>query len=89
MKAVITVLGKDTVGILAKTAGFCAEHNVNVVEITQNILQGTFAMIMIVELEACPLSLPEFSKNLAEELKPLGVQIQVTRQELFDAMHRI
>ena len=78
MKAFITVIGHDTVGVVAKVAGLCTELNINIEDVTQSILQGMFAMIMLVNLSNCDA--------LAAEM---GMQINVTRQEVFDAMHPI
>ena len=63
MRAVITVIGKDTVGILAKVSSTCAEHRINVLEVTQSILQDMFAMIMMVDLEKSDIPFPEFSHH--------------------------
>ena len=89
MKAVITVVGKDTVGILAKVAGVCAATNVNVEEVTQSILAGTFAMIMVVEISRCNVSFDQLQQQLAAAGEEKGVDVKVTRQELYDAMHHI
>ncbi len=89
MKAVITVVGKDTVGILAKVAGVCAAANVNVEEVTQSILAGTFAMIMVVEISRCNVSFDQLQQQLAAAGEEKGVDVKVTRQELYDAMHHI
>ncbi|MEG0179996.1 MAG: ACT domain-containing protein [Oscillospiraceae bacterium] len=89
MEAVITVVGKDMVGILAKVSGKCAEANVNVEEVTQSILKDTFAMIMLVEISKCNIDFTAFAKELTNAGASMGVDIHVTRQELFDAMHRI
>lgn len=89
MEAVITVVGKDMVGILAKVSSLCAQYNVNVEEVTQSILRGTFAMIMLVEISNCSTDYTAFVKKLDAEGKAVGVDIHCTRQELFDAMHRI
>ena len=78
-KAIITVLGKDKVGIIAKTCVYLAEKEVNVLEISQTIVEGFFNMIMIVEL-ACGL------EKLGEEI---GVIIKFQREEIFESMHRI
>ena len=89
MKAVITVIGKDMVGILAKVSTACAKSNVNVVEVTQSILDKYFAMIMLVDLTHCNVDHEELHRRtdaLAAEMK---MQINVTRQEVFDAMHTI
>ena len=79
MKAFITVMGHDTVGVVAKVSGLCSELNINIEDVTQSILQGMFAMIMLVDLSHC-------TDALAAEMK---MQINVTRQEVFDAMHTI
>ncbi len=89
MQAVITVVGKDKVGILAKVCTMCAQANVNVEEVSQSILAGTFAMIMMVNIENCNVKFSEFSKSLTLAGKELDVDITCTRQELYDAMHRI
>lgn len=89
MKAVITVVGKDMVGILAKIANVCAAANVNVEDVTQSILQNLFAMIMLVDISKCTVEFNELSKRLQEEGAALGMDIHITRQELFDAMHHI
>ena len=65
MEAVITVIGRDAVGILAKVCAGCAECNVNVEEVTQRILRGTFAMIMLVDLTGANVELAEFAKKMA------------------------
>lgn len=89
MEAVITVIGRDAVGILAKVCAGCAECNVNVEEVTQRILRGTFAMIMLVDVSGCNMEYTAFAQKLAEGGRASGVDIHITRQEVFDAMHRI
>lgn len=89
MEAVITVVGHDKVGILAKVCTECAATNVNVEEVTQRILRGTFAMIMLVDVSACTVDFTEFSRRMVELGRDMGVDIHCTRQELYDAMHRI
>ena len=66
MKAVITVIGKDMVGILAKVSSICAEKNVNVIEVTQSILQDMFCMIMMADVSDCSVPFAEFSDILSE-----------------------
>ena len=89
MEAVITVVGKDTVGILAQVCAVCAGANVNVEEVTQRILRGTFAMIMLVDMSKCTVDFTEFAAQMDAKGKEMGVDIRCTRQELYDAMHRI
>ena len=89
MKAFITVMGHDTVGVVAKVSGLCSELNINIEDVTQSILQGMFAMIMLVDLSHCNVGHEELHRRtdaLAAEMK---MQINVTRQEVFDAMHTI
>ncbi len=89
MQIVITVVGSDKVGILAKIATICADAGVNVEEVTQTILRGTFAMIMLATLPAEGVSFTQFAANLRESGTGLGVDVNVTRQDTYDAMHDI
>ncbi|MBQ4504180.1 MAG: ACT domain-containing protein [Firmicutes bacterium] len=89
MKAVITVIGKDRVGILASVSGACAKHNVNVLEVTQNILQGLFSMIMVVDVTNADLEIDVLAQEFGTLGKELGMDIRFTRTELYDAMHHI
>ena len=88
-KAVITVVGKDTVGIIAKVCTYLADNQVNILDISQTIVQGYFNMMMIVDTGA---SLKEF-KTLSEKLvklgEEIGVVINLQKEEIFDMMHRI
>ncbi len=88
-KAVITVVGKDTVGIIAKVCTYLADNQVNILDISQTIVQDYFNMMMIVDTEA---SLKKF-KTLSEELvqlgEEIGVVINLQKEEIFDMMHRI
>lgn len=89
MRAVLTVIGKDTVGILAKVSTICAEYNGNVIEVTQSVLQDMFAMIMLVDISKLNTNFTELSdrmKNLGEEL---GLSIHVMHEDIFNSMHRI
>ena len=89
MKAVITVIGKDMVGILAKVSTACAKSNVNVVEVTQSILDKYFAMIMLVDVSSCSMDFTAFAEKMKQKGDELGVDVRCTRQEIYDAMHRI
>lgn len=89
MEAVITVIGRDAVGILARICTACADVNVNVEEVSQRILRGTFAMIMLVDLRNANVTFTEFSARLEAVGKELGVDVRCTRQELYDAMHHV
>ena len=87
MKAVITVIGKDMVGIIAKVTAVLAEANANVLEITQTILQQYFAMIMIVDTSKMTCSLDELKADLNERVE--GMTIHVMHEDIFDAMHHV
>lgn len=89
MEAVITVVGQDKVGILAEVCAVCARANVNVEEVTQRILRDTFAMIMLVDLSRATSDFTAFAEALRQKGEALGVDIRCTRQEMYDAMHRI
>lgn len=89
MKAVITVIGKDMVGILAKVSSICAENQVNVIEVSQSILQDMFCMIMMTDVTNCPLSLPELSDNLSAYGLESGLSIHVMHEDIFNSMHKI
>ena len=90
MKAVITVLGKDTVGILAKVSAFCAERNMNIVEVTQSVLQDMFAMVMLVEFDRSDV--PSFEKLNADFDafgESFGTKIHIMHEDIFNSMHKI
>ena len=89
MKAVITVTGKDTVGIIAEVAAICAQHEANILDITQSVLSEYFAMIMLVDLSNCNVDHDQLHKRTDALAAEMGMQINVTRQEVFDAMHTI
>lgn len=89
MRAVITVVGKDVVGILSKVSTICAEKQVNVIEVTQSILQDMFCMIMIVDVSNCSTSFPEFADTLSEYGQENALSIHVMNEDIFNSMHRI
>lgn len=89
MKAFITVMGKDAVGVIAKVASLCSEMNINIEDVTQSILQGMFVMIMAVDISKCNKDSGEMHTAFAKLGEEMGMQVNVTRQEVFDAMHKI
>ena len=89
MKAVITVIGKDTVGILAKVSGVCADVQANVAEVTQSVMQEYFAMIMLVEIDNMSVKLTEFQSSLDVVGQEKGLEVRVMHEDIFNAMHRI
>ncbi|MCL1914698.1 MAG: ACT domain-containing protein [Eubacteriaceae bacterium] len=87
MKAVLTVLGKDTTGIIYKVTKILYEFDINIEDISQTIVQGYFTMIMLVAIPES-VQLPELTKRL-DELKKENLSVQVQRTDIFDAMHKI
>lgn len=89
MRAIVTVIGKDQVGIIAAVCALLAKNQVNVLDISQTVMQAYFTMIMMVDTTEAPLPFAELVKLLEDEGKALGLTIRVQREDIFNAMHRI
>ena len=89
MKAVITVIGKDSVGILAKVSEACSKADVNIVEVTQSVLQDMFAMIMLVEIDKSNIGFEQLRTNLKAVGESTNTNIHVMHEDIFNSMHRI
>ena len=89
MRGIITVVGKDMVGILAKVSTVCAENSVNVIEVSQSILQDMFCMIMLVDLEKASVPFTEFSDKVTALGNEMALSIHVMHEDIFNSMHRI
>ena len=89
MRAIVTVIGKDRVGIIATVCNALSKHNVNVLDISQTILQDYFTMIMLVDASGSDLPFAELTDILKTEGEALGVDIRAQREDIFNAMHRI
>ncbi len=89
MKAIITVIGKDTVGILAKVSDACAQTNVNIVEVTQSVLQDMFAMIMLVEIDKASVGFEELRIRLNKVGETTNTKIHIMHEDIFNSMHKI
>ncbi len=89
MRAVITVIGKDMVGILAGVSTICAENNANVTEVTQSIMQDLFAMIMLVDITNISVDLPQLRAKLVSYGEEKGLTVHVMHEDIFNSMHRI
>ena len=89
MRAVITVIGKDMVGILASVSALCAKSGMNIVEVTQSIMQDLFAMIMMVEITGSAIPFQDFSAEMEKLSKETGLAIHVMHEDIFNSMHRI
>ena len=88
-KTIITVVGEDTVGIIAKVCTYLADNSVNILDISQTIVQGYFNMMMIVDMNACEKQFGDVSDELATLGEKIGVIIKCQKEEIFDSMHRI
>ncbi|WP_461255804.1 ACT domain-containing protein [Treponema sp. R80B11-R83G3] len=89
MNAIITVVGTDKVGIIAKVSAFLAERNINIEDISQTVLSGNFVMMMMINLSSCSKALEEIKKELASLGDTLNVSISLMHEKVFSAMHRI
>ena len=89
MKAIVTVVGKDQVGIIAAVCVKLAEYNVNVLDISQTVMQGYFTMMMAVDVSASHLPLAELVDVMEQMGKEKGLSIRLQREDIFEAMHRV
>ena len=87
MKAVVTVIGVDAVGILAKVSTVCAENNANVLEVTQSVLQDYFAMAMLIDISELTTELHRLEDMIKEKLPDMD--IRVMHEDIFNSMHRV
>ena len=88
-KSIITVVGKDTVGIIAKVCTYLAEHNINILDISQTIVLGYFNMMMITDMEHASGSFGDVADELEKLGEEIGVMIKCQREDIFKGMHRI
>ena len=89
MNAIITVVGSDKVGIIAKVSAFLAERDINIEDISQTVLSGNFVMMMMVNLSLCSKALEEIKSELTALGETLNVSISLMHEKVFSAMHRI
>ncbi|GAY77187.1 ACT domain protein [Sporolactobacillus inulinus] len=89
MKAILTVIGKDNVGIIAGVSSKLAELDVNILDVSQTIMDGYFTMMMVLDLEKASNSFAEIKESLSEKGSALGVQIKIQREEIFTSMHSL
>ncbi len=89
LRAIVTVIGKDRVGIIADVCAVLAKNKVNVLDISQTVMQDYFTMIMMVDAGDCPVPFAELVKTLEEEGRTLALNIHAQREDIFNAMHRI
>lgn len=89
MNAIVTVVGRDRVGIIAAVCGCLAQRNVNILDISQTIMQGSFTMVMAVDVGRSQDSFGALAQALSDLGKGMGLSVRIQRQEIFDAMHSI
>ncbi len=89
MQAVISVTGKDNIGIIAKTSNICAKYNVNIADVSQTILQDYFVMIMLVDVDNITINFNDFVDIMAEMGRENNLEIHTMHEDIFNSMHRI
>ena len=89
MKAVVTVVGRDTVGILAKVSASCAEHNANIIDVTQSVMQELFTMVMHVDITDIKGDFSDLQNTLYALGDSIGMKIHVMHEDIFNSMHNI
>lgn len=89
MKAVVTVIGKDSVGIIATVSGECAKFGGNIVDISQSVMREYFAMIMLVEITALTVPFSDFAEHMKKLGEERGLEIHAMHEDIFNSMHRI
>ena len=89
MKAIVTVVGKDRIGIIANVCTLLAHYQVNILDISQTVMQGYFTMMMATDVSACSIPLADLVTEMARIGEDMGLSIRVQREDIFQAMHRI
>jgi len=89
MKAILSVFAKDAKGIIAYITAYLAEQDINILDISQTLMQEYFTMIMLVDLTDCPLPFDVLSQQLKEKGEARSLSVNIQRQDIFDSMHRI
>ena len=89
MRAVVTVIGRDSIGIIADVSAMCSKFGANIIDISQSVMREDFAMIMLVELGALEVSFDSFAASLSALGKEKGLEIHAMHEDIFNAMHRI
>ena len=89
MRAVITVVGKDRTGIIAKISDTLSKHEVNIVDISQNVMEDMFAMVMLVNIDKCTVDFTALADTLDKVGDDLGMKIHTMHEDIFEAMHKI
>ncbi len=89
MRAIVTVIGKDRVGILAEVSTICCEHGANIIDVQQTLMEETFVMVMMCDVSALKCSFNEFVETMKTQEQHIGLKINVMHEDIFNSMHRI
>lgn len=89
MNAIITVVGSDKVGIIAKVTAYLAEHSINIIDISQTILSGNFVMMMMVNLDSSDITIDQLRTEMTNRGNDMDVDINIMSERVFSAMHRV
>lgn len=89
MKAIVTVVGKDQVGIIAAVCAHLAAYNANVLDIRQTVMQGYFTMMMVVDVSGSNIPVAELAQQMEEKGREMNLSIRLQREDIFEAMHRV
>ena len=89
MKAVVTVVGKDRVGIIAEVCVALASYNVNILDISQTVMQEYFTMMMVVDISSCSVPVAQLCQEMDAKGQEMNLSIRVQREDIFEAMHRV
>ena len=89
MKAIVTVVGKDRVGIIASVCTLLAGYQVNILDISQTVMQGYFTMMMVVDTSKSEIPFVELARKLDQKGEEMGMSIRLQREDIFEAMHRV
>jgi ACT domain-containing protein len=89
LRAIVTVIGKDRVGIIAEVSGLLARSGVNILDITQTVMREYFTMIMLVDTSLCEKTFDVLARELRESGDGMALSIRIQREDIFEAMHRI
>lgn len=89
MKAIVTVIGKDRAGIIAEVCTLLANSQINILDISQTVMEGFFTMTMLIDLTECTKSFTEVSESLKNKGNEMNLNIRIQREDIFDLMHRV
>lgn len=89
MKAIITIVGNDTVGVLAKASGICAKYNANIIDVSQTVMGEYFSMVMMADIAKLSCEFAQLSDEMQKEIASMGLVAHVMHEDIFNAMHRI